>query len=230
MSHIMKAFQQHGYYVFLGVGAISMLILMLCRRQKYLLSIMQASLYTILLLICGITGAKLLFFIESGFSNFSGMSFYGAVYLVLILMPVVGFAFQMSPMESLNACAPCVASIIGFMRFGCWCAGCCGGWVMYVGSIYFTWPTQIMESIGDFIILAWLLRSESKKCEKTMLYPMFLIWYGILRFFVEFFRYIPEKWMGLGHGQWFSILAILIGFMCIKIENRKNNYPKVGGA
>lgn len=230
MEVIVRFLTEYSYYVFLSLGAASMMVLMLLRRQRYALSVLQASLYTILLLLCGITGTKLLFFIESGFRSFSGMSFFGAVFLVMLLMPVVGLYFRLRPMESLDVCAPCVASIIGFMRFGCLSSGCCGGWVMYIGDIYFAWPTQIMESIGDFSILVWLLQNESENRGKNILYPMFLISYGILRFFVEFFRYIPEKWLGLGNGQWLSILAIFIGFVCIKMEHRTNKYKKVGGA
>lgn len=143
-----------------------MLLLTIWRRQQYGFTKLHAVCFPLLLLICGVLGAKVLYFIESGFTSFDGMSFFGAVYLVLLAMPLVGLAFRLRPMQSLDACAPCVASIIGFMRFGCYCAGCCGGVLCSIGTHHFRWPTQLMEGFGDMLILALLLNFEQQQ-EKT---------------------------------------------------------------
>lgn len=203
---LVRFFAVHGYNFFLAVGAVAMLVLMLLRRHRYALSIAQAVLYTLLLLITGIAGAKLLFFFECGLKSFSGMSFYGAVYLVLLVMPLIGFAFNLKPRESLDACAPCVAAIVGFQRFGCYCAGCCGGIPM--GESGMVWPTQLMEGFGDMVIMMLLLHTESHGFAKGMGYPLFLVSYGIMRFFIEFARATSKDWLGLSHGQWFSLAGI----------------------
>lgn len=201
----------HGYNFFLSVGAVGMLVLMLLRRHRYSLSIAQAVLYTLILLIIGIAGAKLLFFFESGLKSFSGMSFYGAVYLVLLAMPLIGFAFKLKPVDSLDACAPCVAAIIGFQRFGCYCAGCCGGIPM--GDRGAVWPTQLLEGVGDMAILCFLLTVEGREMSRGKCYPLFLLCYGIMRFVIEFVRDTPKDWLGLSHGQWFSIAGIGIALL-----------------
>lgn len=203
----------YGYHFFLMMGAFAMLVLMLLRRRKYCLSIAQATIYTLLLLITGIVGAKLLYFFECGMASFSGMSFFGAVYLVALVMPWIGILFRMKPYDSLDACAPCVAAIIGFQRFGCFCAGCCGG--IPIGNSGTVWPTQIIEGFGDMLILYLLLFVEKKASTRGKSYPIFLICYGCMRFVIEFIRATSKDWLGLSHGQWFSIAGVFIALLMI---------------
>lgn len=216
---------QYGYYSFLAVGAASMVVLTMWRRRYYTLSAFSAVCFSLLLLVCGILGAKLLYFVESGFRSLDGMSFFGSVLLVLTLMPLVGLLFQLKPLQTLDVCAPCVASIISFMRFGCLCAGCCGGVLCTIGSYSFRWPTQLMEGLGDIMILALLLFLERSKNNKGLLYPVFLITYGIMRFIIEFLRETPKTLMGFSEGQWFATVVILIGTIwIIWFRKSKVNY------
>ena len=198
-----------------------MLVLTLWRRKHYGLSVFSAVCFPLLLLICGVSGAKLLYFIESGFASFSGMSFFGAVYLVMLAMPLAGRLFHLNPGQTLDACAPCVASIIGFMRFGCFCAGCCGGIMCTVGSLTFRWPTQLMEGFGDMVILALLIHMEQEEQKQGRLYPAFLAFYGMMRFFIELLRDTPKDMLGFSEGQWLALLAALLGALwLVLLRNR----------
>lgn len=217
---------RYGYHGFLAVGAVSMLVLTLWRRRRYSLSSLSAVCFPLLLLICGVSGAKLLYFVESGFASFNGMSFFGAVYLVLLLMPLMGQLFRMKPSQTLDACAPCVASIISFMRFGCFCAGCCGGVWCSVGSSSFRWPTQLMEGFGDLLILALLLQLEQRKEWWGLLYPIFLTAYGAMRFVLEFLRDTPKNVLGFSEGQWLALLGFLIGTVWIMVSRKAETSKK----
>ena len=210
---ITQFLSSYGYYFFLAVGAVAMLVLMLVRKHRYGLSGIQATIYTLLLLVTGIAGAKLLYFFECGMNSFSGMSFFGAVYLVLLAMPLIGMMFKLKPMESLDACAPCVAAIVGFQRFGCYCAGCCGGIPM--GESGMLWPTQLMEGFCDMAILAFLLLGEARGFAKGKGYSLFLISYGMIRFLLEFVRDTSKDWLGLSHGQWFSMAGISVALLML---------------
>lgn len=198
-----------------------MLILMLLRRRRFCLSALQATLFTLLLLVTGIAGAKLLYFLESGLVSFSGMSFFGAVYLVAVVMPLIGLLFGLKPYKSLDACAPCVAAIVGFQRFGCFCAGCCGG--IPLGSSGMTWPTQLIEGAGDMLLLYLILVAEEKEKYRGKSYPIFLLCYGVMRFVIEFVRDTTKDWLGLSHGQWFSIIGIGIALLMIKGVKNENS-------
>lgn len=210
----------YGYHSFLALGAISMVVLTLWRRQQYGLSPLLAICFPLVLLVCGVSGTKLLYYIESGFTSFNGMSFFGAVFLVLLLMPLAGLLFRLKPLQSLDACAPCVASIIGFMRFGCLCAGCCGGVVCSVGNVSFRWPTQLLEGFGDMLILGLLLSLEQREGQRGLLYPLFLVFYGVMRFGIEFLRDTPKDMLFLSEGQWLSLLGILLGTVWLIISRK----------
>ena len=218
-------FRSYGYHSFLMLGALSMFLLLLLRRRQYGLSKVKAMLFCGLLLGCGIAGAKLLYFLESGGSSFSGMSFFGSVFLVPIAMPLIGNIMGIDAGKVPDLCAPCVASIISFMRFGCFCGGCCGGTYSSSG---FRWPTQLMEGFGDLLILFGLLYVEGKGKQGT-LYPIFLVGYGVLRFFVEFLRDTSKNIFGFSNGQLFAIAAVIVGILFllrIHISEVSNNGKK----
>lgn len=208
------------YSVMIGIGALGMLICVLKRRERFNLNRLHCFIFVLLLTICGIAGAKLLYYLENGLQT-GGVSFFGSVYLIPIVMPLIGYLFGLRASQTLDVCAPCVAIMVGFIRIGCLLCGCCGGWVMYVGDIYFTWPTQIMESIGDFVICAWLLRIEAQGKKQKVLYPVFMISYSTMRFLIEFLRYKPDKWLNLGHGQWFAVVAIVVAIIWINKNKRQ---------
>ena len=214
---------QYGYYGFLTLVALSMVVLTLWRRGNYGFSVASAVGFPLVLLICGVSGTKLLYYVESGFTSFGGMSFFGAVFLVLLLMPLAGLLFRLKPLQSLDACAPCVASIIGFMRFGCLCAGCCGGVMCNLGTLHFQWPTQLIEGFGDMLILGFLLHLEQQEKWQGWLYPVFLVTYGTMRFGIEFLRDTPKDMLFLSEGHWFSLLGILIGVVWI-LKTRKGRF------
>jgi phosphatidylglycerol:prolipoprotein diacylglycerol transferase len=179
----------------------------------------------------GVLGAKILFILENiketlenGIS-LGGVSFFGSVFFIPMIMPLVGRMFKLKFGETLDICGPCVAIMIGCLRIGCLMQGCCGGWVMHLESFSFVWPTQLMEFVGDIAILIWLMRFEMLKQMKNLLYPLFMISYSVLRFFIEFLRVKSDLWLGLGHGQWFAILAIVLSvvWIFIKLNNKSTN-------
>ncbi|MDO4314222.1 MAG: prolipoprotein diacylglyceryl transferase [Oscillospiraceae bacterium] len=205
------------YWLMFAMGVCAMGVLMVRRRKQYDLSVPKALLFTLLVTVFGVTGTKLLYILES-WPKFTedgltlgGQSFFGAVFLVPALMAVFGRLFALTPGRALDACAPCGAVIVACMRFGCFMNGCCGGWEMTLGNFRFLWPTQAIESMGDFVILGLLLRMEERGTYPGRRYAVFLAAYGVLRFFVEFLRDTAKDWLYLSHGQWFAILGCLIG-------------------
>jgi phosphatidylglycerol:prolipoprotein diacylglycerol transferase len=203
-----------------GIGALGMLVCVVMRRERYRLNVLQCFVFALLLTACGIAGARLLSFLESGMKAFGGVSFYGSIFLIPMVMPIVGLPFRLKPWETTDLCAPCGAIMMVFVRIGCLIGGCCGGWVVYIGDIYFAWPTQIMECIGDLLIAYWLLRVEKREKWQGLLNPLWMISYSIMRFLLEFLRYTPEKWHNLGYGQWSAMMAIVISVVWIKIHKR----------
>ena len=202
------------YWLMIGVGTVGMLILTLLRRKKYNFSVISSIIFTVVTLILGIGGAKLLYVfenlkdtLENGFP-LSGFSFFGSVFFIALIMPLVGFLFRLKPLRSLDAVAPCVAVMIGCIRVGCFFNGCCGGWTTASG---FTWPTQAVESICDFMLLFLLLRMEKKEKFAGWLYPTLIGIYSAYRFIIQFFRAEEATWLIFSLGHFYALAGMIIG-------------------
>lgn len=217
------------YWLMLSVGAVGMWFCLRRRRVRFSLSIWQCVYFTILLTVIGFAGAKLLFILENFRStlengiSLGGLSFFGSVFLIPLLMPLIGRLFGLQRSQTMDICGPCVAIMIGCMRVGCFLQGCCGGWELCMGSFCFTWPTQMLESVGDFAIMAWLLQWEDSGKGKGKLYPILMVGYSTMRFFIEFLRETRKDWLHLSRGQWFSLAAVFVGVLWIKVIKRTNN-------
>lgn len=197
------------YWLMLTTGTLGMFVCLWQRRQVFALKKWQCVPFTLLLTAVGVTGAMLMYFLETG--AVGGVSFYGSVFLIPLLMPLVGLLFRLKPGQTMDICGPCVAIMIGCMRFGCFLTGCCGGWRVCLGGLCFAWPTQALDSLGDFAIMTWLLQKEEQTPQSGKLYPLFMVAYSAMRFLLEFLRDTPKDWLHLSHGQWFAMAAILLG-------------------
>lgn len=209
------------FLILLVLGTVGMLICAIFRRKKYGLSVVASCALIALLTLTGVVGSKLLFAIESGMSSWAGVSFFGSVFLIPLIMPLIGMAFKLNFKQTMDICAPCVAVMIACLRISCFLTGCCGGWQVSWGSISFCWPTQIVESIIDVAILIGLLRMDEKSDHDGELYPSFMVAYGVVRFVLEFFRNTPKDWALMSHGQWFSLCAIVSGLLWILGARKK---------
>ena len=207
------------YYLAMFLGYVAMVVLMLLpkRRKMYRLGKPGAVLFATAVLIAGLLGCKILYIAENfkyvlkAGLTVGGFSFFGAALLCPLIMLLAGKAFRLSGAESLDNTAVCVVAMLGTIRIGCFCNGCCGGRIFFFEHFDFSFPTQLIELACDALILVWLLRTEARPGNRGRLYGRFLLSYGIARFFIEFLRSTPKDWLGLSHGQWFSLIAIIAG-------------------
>ncbi len=97
--------------------------------------------------------------------------------------------------------APSIALGHAFGRLGCFFAGCCyGSPCSGPGCITFSdpgslaplgvplFPTQLMESAGEFMIFGLLLLLFRYRRFDGQIFGLYLILYAVLRFVIEFFR------------------------------------------
>jgi phosphatidylglycerol:prolipoprotein diacylglycerol transferase len=103
--------------------------------------------------------------------------------------------------QTADITAPYVALGHAFGRLGCFFAGCCYG-APCNGPVCITFsdphslapqgvplfPTQLMESGGEFLIFGMLLILRRYKKFDGQLFWLYLVFYAILRFTIEFFR------------------------------------------
>ena len=214
--------------MFLGYVLMVVLMMLKYRRRMYDLSPLKSFLFATLGVVVGVVGCKVLFVLEkfewvvkTGFT-FGGFSFYGAVLLSLLIMPLCKKPFRLDTRSVLDCTAICIVAMLGTIRIGCYCNGCCGGRVFGSGENLFTLPTQLIECALDFAILFLLLKYEKRGGFQGRLYPKFLLFYGVGRFFIEFLRATDKDWLYLSHAQWFSIVAVIIG-ITFEIRSAKHH-------
>jgi phosphatidylglycerol:prolipoprotein diacylglycerol transferase len=138
---------------------------------------------------------------------------------------------KLPPLKTADVFAPAIALGHGIGRIGCFMAGCCWGvecdrpW-----AVTFTnpvanqlvgvplnrplHPTQLYESISEFVIFAILYRMSSKRHVDGTIIATYLILYGAVRFVVEFYRFHEQGnlWgTPLDTSQWISLALFLTG-------------------
>ena len=170
-----------------------------------------------------------------------GLVFYGGL---LLTVPVVLWYVKKNALgiwSTADLFAPSLAIGHAIGRIGCFYSGCCYGkpaeglpW-----AVIFTdpqslaligvplHPTQLYESLGEFLIFLLLITIRRHKAFNGQLFMTYIIFYSVLRFIVEFFRgdvargFITSQ---LSLSQGVSILMFFVAVAGIIIlRQRKSN-------
>ena len=192
-----------------------MLLSMLLRKKEFpQVAIWKMALLTVWLTITGVFGTMVLAYIEMG--KFGGTSFYGAVFLVPILM-VPAMLLKLTYRDILNLCAPAECAMLVVMRFDCLDKGCCFG--KYLPKLGFQFPSQIAEMVVGLAVMFALIRLH-KKNQQTQLYPWFMILYGTCRFLINGLRYGGmDPWIfGLSKGHFWSVVSVTTGIVWLLVS------------
>lgn len=140
-----------------------------------------------------------------------------------------------------DAFAPAIALGHGIGRLGCFSAGCCWGIECHLPwAVTFTnptandltgvplgvplHPTQLYESLAEFLIFGILYRQFGKPHTSGAIIGLYMVLYGTARFVVEFFRYHEQGnlWGGpLDTSQWISALLVAAGAALVIRRERK---------
>lgn len=211
------------YWMMFVIGVVGMAVLCCVRAKMYRLSYPKAIIFSLLLAIFGLLGTKLLYILENWKETledgvtFGGQSFFGALFLLPFAVSLYGLILGLRPAESMDMCASPVIFILMCMRMGCMLNGCCGG--ISIGG--FQVPTQLLEALADAAILTVLLVREKEKKHQGFLYPTLMVTYSSFRFVIEFVRDTEKDWLGLSHGQWFSLIALAVGSIWLSKRRHK---------
>ena len=169
------------------------------------------------------------------FFNFQngGMSFHGGFLGVLLAMVIFNKKYQFTFFQTTDFIAPLIPLGLGFGRIGNYINGELWGrvtdssWGILAPDQSGLWekrfPTQLYEAFLEGLVLFCILWLFSNKKPQVMATSsLFLIFYGIFRFIIEFVRapdshigYLAFDWLTMG--QLLSIPMILIGiYLLIK--------------
>jgi len=218
-------------YIFIGIGTVLMLVLSLLRRKQYNFPWWKAIVIPFILTLCGVAGTMILAYIESG--KWGGISFYGSVLLIPVLLYPVSKLLRIPYGKITDYAVPQICIMLASMKVSCFITGCCGGICLNSETgVYF--PSQIVEMIVAFAIMALVLFLDYKKKLNNALYGLFFLVYGVTRGILNFFRdgIKPFVWV-IPAGHFWSIISIILGLIWIMVvifkleKNTKAEEPVV---
>jgi phosphatidylglycerol---prolipoprotein diacylglyceryl transferase len=148
-----------------------------------------------------------------------GLVFYGGLIFGTIAA-LISFRRKKLPIwETLDILMLYLPLAHAFGRIGCFLNGCCSGkptclpWgVVFPGEAEMVHPTQLYSAFLLLMIFFSLNLIRRKQIFPGQIFSAYLIFYGLARFFVEFFRTNPVIALGLSVYQYFSLLLIVLGF------------------
>jgi len=254
----------YSFFYILGIIFVSLVVFILSRLEKFdSVEILNLIIFGIISGIAGakLYGLVMVFFTNPAFylkepskllkSMSGGGVFYGGVVaLALFGVFYTRRYFRGSEWKIFDIAV--IGGALGHMfgRIGCFSAGCCYGvptelpWGIkfpfqggrpHPFSDTFIHPTQLYEALLNFINFLFLLLLWRKKKFHGQIFALYLINYGMIRFFVEFLRndggrgYIiksSSKFLSLSIPQLISVLLIVSGIILykqLKVKGKKND-------
>lgn len=170
-----------------------------------------------------------------------GLVFYGGLIAAIAVSVWYMRRHRIPVLPMTDVFAPAIALGHAVGRMGCFLAGCCYGrvvdhpaWYSIVfpenaGSFAPTgvplYPTQLMESLGEFSIFAFLAVLSRRKKFDGQVIAVYLMVYAILRVVIEFFRgdvvrgFLIEPY--LSTSQFISFLVFVSGALLYAVLWRR---------
>lgn len=158
-----------------------------------------------------------------------GLVFHGGL---ITAVPMVLYLFKKNNiplLKALDVVSLGIPLAHFFGRLGCFSAGCCYGSVCDLPwAVTFTHPhtialpnlplhpTQLYEAFLNLILFIILFATRKRVLKTGIKFGYYLIGYGTIRFFVEFFRGDPRGiHLNLSTAQWISLGFMLVGGIII---------------
>lgn len=204
--------QQHVLLMFaIGIIICNFAWLLSCKK-KLSISWYAALIIAILHDIVGYTAMRLLAIIEAGgdISKAANMRLFGAVFLLPIFYYFGAKLFKRDISFVMDVSAVCLTIGLVFGRFDCLVSGCCAGMRIPFGGMY--WPLREIELLyyGAFL-LYYCPRIRQGKTSGEV-YAVFMLTYGILRFFLEWFRVEYTTNIGVFHlAHMWALISFMMG-------------------
>ena len=174
--------------------------------------------------------------------NEGGMSFHGGLVGAVVggVLVCRRIGISIATMSDLGACAaPCglfFGRLANFVNGELWGKECDLPWgVMFqTGGNVYRHPSQLYEALLEGVVLFLILFALSRKVPprpQGTFMGVFLAWYGVCRFLIEFVR-VPDAQLGylfgpITMGQILSLPLLIVGIWLLVRAHRENR-PQVG--
>ena len=171
-------------------------------------------------------------YLSGGFVFYGGM--FGAVLSAWLYCRINRLPFW----ELTRSLMPVAPLFHAFGRLGCFCMGCCYGCESEIFGIVYNCseiapngvslvPVQLIAAFGEFLLFFLLASLVRKRGSGKMVFSVWMLSYGVLRFVLEFFR--ADDYRGflgsLSLSQTISLIAVAWALLLL-LPNRKRKISK----
>lgn len=204
--------------------------LFLFNKEKLEAKTWEIVLISFLHTIIGVCFVKFFAIMESGFkANQSGaMSLYGGIFFMPILYFIYAKVKKLPVGLVFDIFVVCLVETLLIARINCLFMGCCLG--KFVDSSYTTrFPTREIELGANALFLGFAIFAILKDKFADKLYPAYLVYYGVFRFIIEFFRDSKATDSPFHIAHVWSIIAFLTGLTILFVQfvlNKKEEMKK----
>lgn len=196
-----------------------------CRERLHLrwLSVLLLSvLHTVL----GVLSVKVFALFETG--DFSNMSLFGGVFFMPLFYWGVAKLAKQKAADVFDVFTICLVFTLMCARLNCIVSGCClGAHIPIEGLTHLRFPTREMELLFYVILLSRLWRKVLSGSARGMIYPIYMISYGIFRFVTETLRVSSRADSILHISHLWALLSLGIGISIYGELQKKEK--KTGG-
>lgn len=216
----------HALILLLGCGTLFNVYWLHRCRERLHLRWLSVLLLSVLHTVLGVLSVKVFALFETG--NFSNMSLFGGVFFMPLFYWGVAKLAKQKAADVFDVFTICLVFTLMCARLNCIISGCClGAHIPIEGLTHLRFPTREMELIFYVILLSRLWRKVLSGSARGMIYPIYMIAYGIFRFVTETLRFSDRTDSILHVSHLWALLSLGIG-ISIYGELRKKE-KKTGG-
>lgn len=216
----------HALILLLGCGTLFNVYWLHRCRERLHLRWLSVLLLSVLHTVLGVLSVKVFALFETG--NFSNMSLFGGVFFMPLFYWGVAKLAKQKTADVFDVFTICLVFTLMCARLNCIISGCClGAHIPIEGLTHLRFPTRELELLFYVLLLSRLWRKVVTGSARGMIYPIYMISYGIFRFVTETLRFSDRTDSILHVSHLWALLSLGIG-ISIYGELRKKE-KKTGG-
>lgn len=216
----------HALILLLGCGTLFNVYWLHRCRERLHLRWLSVLLLSVLHTVLGVLSVKVFALFETG--NFSNMSLFGGVFFMPLFYWGVAKLAKQKAADVFDVFTICLVFTLMCARLNCIISGCClGAHIPIEGLTHLRFPTRELELLFYVLLLSRLWRKVLSGSARGMIYPIYMISYGIFRFVTETLRFSDRTDSILHVSHLWAMLSLGIG-ISIYGELRKKE-KKTGG-
>lgn len=226
MMALLTWLSDHALILLLGCGTLFNVYWLHRCRERLHLRWLSVLLLSVLHTVLGVLSVKVFALFETG--NFSNMSLFGGVFFMPLFYWGVAKLAKQKAADVFDVFTICLVFTLMCARLNCMISGCClGAHIPIEGLTHLRFPTRELELLFYVLLLSRLWRKVLSGNARGMIYPIYMISYGIFRFVTETLRFSDRTDSILHVSHLWALLSLGIGISIYGELQKKEK--KTGG-